>query len=352
MSVQSPQQFREVYEALEKFATAVGAQDSIRQLGESVLHLENDDRTLEALAKGIARRQTDLIDQFKALFVRLVPDITKLSAEQAAGLDRLANRLEALARNAPPTPAEQFYKGLNAVGILNYQNDRVTGERRFLSRFAKLKADPVVLDVGANVGDYSRLVRELSPAARIIAFEPHPISFGKLSETCREIRAEAHPIGLGDRPAQLDIFDYAENDGSQHASLYRTVIEQIHSKPATRTLVAIETLDEVVGKIGIDQIELLKVDTEGHELAVFKGAERLLAAQRIAVIQFEFNEMNAVSRSFFHDFREILSNYRLFRLLEDRVLSLENYRPPFMEVFAFQNIVGVRRDIDPSWLIK
>ena len=90
----------------------------------------------------------------------------------------------------------------------------------------------------------------------------------------------------------------------------------------------------------IDIIDFLKVDTEGHELAVLQGASSLIEDGRIGCIHFEFNEMNIVSRVFFLDFRELLHNYKLYRLLPNGLLPLGD-SPLETELFAYQNIVAL-----------
>jgi hypothetical protein len=60
--------------------------------------------------------------------------------------------------------------------------------------------------------------------------------------------------------------------------------------------------------------------------------------------------MNAVSPKSVRDFWDALAGYRLLRLLLDGVIPLDDYRPAFLEILAFQNIVAVRRDLDDSWL--
>ncbi len=76
----------------------------------------------------------------------------------------------------------------------------------------------------------------------------------------------------------------------------------------------------------------------------------MIEANTIDVIQFEFNEMNVISRVFMRDFFTLLPNYRIYRLLPDGVIAFQTYDPIFMEVFAFQNIACIRRDLDPSWI--
>ena len=249
------------------------------------------------------------------------------------------------------TNAGEAYKlALRAVGVLNYENDVVSGERRFLTRYLAKYPSAVIVDVGANCGRYSALARKLAPTATIHAFEPHPTSFDKLSQVARDLGICAHPLALGDSTSEIDFYDYADNQGSEHASVYREVIESIHRRPATTTRVRCETLDNIVRDLGLARINLLKIDTEGHELAVLKGARGLLEEDRIDVIQFEFNEMNIVSRVFMKDFFEVLKNYRIYRLQEKGVIEFAVYDPIFMEVFAYQNLACIHRNLDPHWI--
>jgi FkbM family methyltransferase len=245
-----------------------------------------------------------------------------------------------------------YFNGLHGVGILNYQNDLVSGERRFLTRFIEHYPQSIVLDVGANAGQYSTLVRELGKQTVVHAFEPHPTSFAELAHIAGVIGVTAHCFALGESLSEIEFFDYSDEAGSQHASVYREVIEGVHRRPASSQKVQCKTLDDVAEDLSLTHIGLLKIDTEGHELAVLKGAKRLLDKKKIDVIQFEFNEMNVISRVFMKDFFDLLPDYRFYRLLADGAISLENYDPTFMEVFAFQNIVCIRRDVDPSWILR
>ena len=93
---------------------------------------------------------------------------------------------------------EAYFDGLHAVGVLNYENSTVSGERRFLTRFLERNPTALVLDVGANAGQYSELVRELGPKTVVHAFEPHPVSFAALAQLAARIGVTAHPLALGE----------------------------------------------------------------------------------------------------------------------------------------------------------
>ena len=123
----------------------------------------------------------------------------------------------------------------------------------------------------------------------------------------------------------MHLYDHADNSGSSHASLYEATITEFHDRSAVKTSVPVETLDDVAMREGITYIHFLKIDTEGHELAVLSGATRLLRENRIGHIQFEFNALHVFSRVFFRDLRTILSNYNLYRLLPKGLLPRRKY---------------------------
>lgn len=126
-------------------------------------------------------------------------------------------------------PIQRYYEALNGVGILNYRNMQESGEARFLQHCLGRCEAPVVLDVGANVGTYSRAALEVCPSAAVFAFEPHPVSFRTLATVDARIRT--CNFALGDREETADFYDYGD-DGSEHASLYRLVIETVHQRPS------------------------------------------------------------------------------------------------------------------------
>jgi FkbM family methyltransferase len=274
----------------------------------------------------------------------------RAEAEQAAAshvreITELRLRLEA------EDPGEAFFAALRRVGVLNYATAELSGEARFLRGYATYWPRALILDVGANTGQFATTAREQAPRAIIRSFEPHPVAFARLAERAAGIGVTAEQLALGDSDGEVEIFDYADDAGSQHASVYREVIEGVHHRPAAGVKVRCARLDTLAREHGFGRIGLLKIDTEGHELAVLQGARGLLEAGAIDVIQFEFNEMNVISRVFMKDFFALLPGYRFFRLLPTGALHLEVYDPRFMEVFAYQNIVCIRRELYYGWLL-
>ncbi len=235
--------------------------------------------------------------------------------------------------------------GLSGLGVLNYTSARASGELHFLRRLLGGKRAPVCLDIGANRGLYAQMILTFSPGAHVHCFEPHPRTFLALRESLSARRSVTlNNCGCGDCPGELALFDYSEADGSSHASMHREVIEQLHNARSVEHRVPVQTIDDYVLAHGLPHIDLLKIDTEGHEFAVLRGATRTLADGKIDCIHLEFNEMNAISGVFFKQVFDMLSpGFRIYRLLPTSMLEIRQYKPVYCEIFAFQNIVAVRR---------
>lgn len=231
--------------------------------------------------------------------------------------------------------------GLYGLGLRNYENDYLSGEKHFLSLLGNC-GPLVVFDVGANIGSYSESIIKTNQEARIYAFEPHPTNFERLATSAREWGYQAINAALGDKTGQLKLYDYANNDGSQHASLYKDVIKDIHKSEVHSHEVTVQTLDAFVKENAITAVDLLKIDVEGNEYKVLQGAKQSITRGMIDMIHFEFNEMNVVSRTFLKDIIELLSGYRFYRMLPDGLIDLGEYKAYRMEIFAYQNIVAVR----------
>lgn len=119
---------------------------------------------------------------------------------------------------------------LSGLGILNYESDRLSGEDWFVNKYLRGRDGVIVLDVGANVGNYSRKILKVCPRATIFAFEPHPKTFLVLSEIVKEDNFIPVNAAVGETDGVRSLYDYELDDGSSHASLYQDVIEGVHKK--------------------------------------------------------------------------------------------------------------------------
>lgn len=143
------------------------------------------------------------------------------------------------------------------------------------------------VDVGANVGYYTALAaKQLERSGgRIIAFEPSPYAFEKLNS-----------MVLNNKLEQVTTVHAGLSDTAGQGRLYLNVEFHNHSptmvahENATATEITLVSLDEEVERLGIERIDLVKIDVEGHEAKVLTGAKRLLSKGGIRAILCEFNE--------------------------------------------------------------
>lgn len=241
-----------------------------------------------------------------------------------------------------------YHLGLRGLGVLNWQNEHLRGERDLLqSLMAKARPGDVVIDIGANEGDFSEMVLELASDAKVYAVEPHPKTFARLSRRLGD-KATCFNLALASSPGTAKLFDYSDRDGSSHASLHKSVITDIHKSDVSDVEVTVETLGNLARANGIADIFLLKIDAEGAEYDILSGAAEDLETGGLSVkyLQVEFNEMNAVSQSFIRDFEALLPDHTPHRILPGgRLLDISGHPPVLKEIFAYQNIVFVRRDL-------
>jgi FkbM family methyltransferase len=245
-----------------------------------------------------------------------------------------------------------FHLSLRGLGIKNHENYKVSGEIYFIKHILSkvIKTDlPLFFDVGANIGCYSDMLLDSFANASIHAFEPHPQNYSSLKKRLPSNRIKAHNIALGNIRGQMILYDIIDYDGSAYASLHKDVITEINRKDFVSLEVEVDTLDNFAEKEGISYIDFLKIDTEGHELAVLQGALNLLDRKSIGCIHFEFNEMNVISRTFFRDIRKVLHDYNFYRLLPRGLLPLDDDILT-TEIFAYQNIIALPKFTNP--LIK
>lgn len=229
-------------------------------------------------------------------------------------------------------------------GIGNYENSVVSGELFVLNQFlpSVFKDKKLVLfDVGANDGDTAVQFRRAFPNAKIFAFEPNKETYELLLSNCRTDNIVCENIALGEFEETRELVRYHNDPVTPHASLYQDVFLNLHMEnQIEKSKVRLTTLDNYTNEHKIDYIDFLKIDTEGHDLFVLKGATTLLNENRIGLIQFEFNEMNVISRVFLKDYYDCLRGYSFYRLSEKRLMPLGRYSSRY-EIFRFQNILAI-----------
>jgi FkbM family methyltransferase len=223
---------------------------------------------------------------------------------------------------------------------------RTNGELYSLKQLSHQWAQqPVTLfDVGANVGEFTLEILEVfrSRSFQLYTFEPSSRASSLLKQRVPDL-PHVHLVqkALGDKEGSADLF--FPDEGSALASLHQRDLSHIGREFGKKETISVTTLDRFCEEKKIEYVHLLKIDVEGHELAVLKGAQGMINRNAVEVIQFEFGGTSLDSRSYFKDFFQLLSpRYRIYRILPKGLRELKVYSEK-LEIFQSANYLAIRR---------
>jgi FkbM family methyltransferase len=153
-----------------------------------------------------------------------------------------------------------------------------TFERNERSALLKLiHSGMIVLDVGANQGYYTLMLsRIVGPSGMVFAFEPAQKEFEKLKRNVLEnklVNVSCENTAIGSQEARVDFFEGPSSMGS-YGSL-RPLAEEVTMK-TRKSSVEMTTLDDFVAGKALQNVHFIKIDVEGGELDVLRGAHHTL----------------------------------------------------------------------------
>jgi FkbM family methyltransferase len=191
------------------------------------------------------------------------------------------------------------------------------GRRPFhdMQRLLGQEREPVIFDVGANIGQSIESFLQIRRKAKIHAFEPSQETFGELSEKYRGTSSLfLNNVALG---SVAGTAEFVENTEPTMSSFLQPGAATWWGEVKQRVEVKVRTVDDYCDENGVDYIDILKLDTQGFDLEVMRGAGRLLAAQRIHLIYVEiiFSKM----------YRDLPRVDQIFGFLADRGFVLVSF---------------------------
>ena len=199
----------------------------------------------------------------------------------------------------------------------------------------------VALDVGANVGSWTGALLDIAPEAHVFAFEPSEAAFGALEARFRNFEnVSTINVAVGEEAGKAHLF--ADHPGSGLASLSPRRLDHFGIEFSHVEEVPVLTLDDWCERKGVTP-QLLKMDVEGHEMSVLRGAEKTL--NLVQVVQFEFGGANIDTRTYFQDFFYFFRavGFRIMRLSPRGLVQVPEYRE-HDESFQTTNYFAVRKD--------
>jgi FkbM family methyltransferase len=153
------------------------------------------------------------------------------------------------------------------------------------------RRSPVCIDVGAHVGQFVDLLRSSLRDPSIHAFEPAPEPFARLQSHCGAMpNVTLVNAGLGSEGGQISFNVYDNQTLNSFLPMLATGTGTLGGPKLVRSIpVPVHRLDDYAASAGLARIDLLKIDTQGYELKILRGASRLLADGRVRTILLELN---------------------------------------------------------------
>ena len=227
-------------------------------------------------------------------------------------------------------------RSLRLMGVGAGAEPHASGEWALVEELKRRHAQhgqPLTLfDVGANKGQFLwmalRLLQGRGIPFHVHAFEPGEEAFRVLRERFGEHpHVSLNHLALGSESGEAELF--YDQAGSGLASLSRRKLDHFGIRFDHSERVPIETLERYCARRGVPAIDLLKLDVEGHELDVLRGASALFRERRIRMASFEFGGANVDTRTYLRDFWEFFEEHGmgpLHRILPSgRLAPLRGY---------------------------
>jgi FkbM family methyltransferase len=238
-----------------------------------------------------------------------------------------------------------FFKALAGFGrSLNrlYENRNhdiySNGEIIVLKKIARTNPG-IIIDAGANVGDYSILANQIMPACKIYAFEPVESTFQHLLSNIKDLK-NVVPIkkGLFKENCELAINLFASNE---HSSIYD--IEGLPIGSDSQQKIELVRGDDFIKDNQIDSIDFLKLDVEGAEYDALLGFENAIKHGAIKAVQFEYGYINISTKKLLVDYYHFFeANGYIVGKIFPKLVEFRKYHFKY-EDFIGPNFIAVKK---------
>ena len=180
-----------------------------------------------------------------------------------------------------------------------------------MSNLAKQGITPnTVLDVGANVGQFSVAASKFFPKAKIHSFEPQPECVGRLSRNVKKLdNIKVYPLALGEYEGEIKFYVNSHNHSSSILPLaesHRVAFPE--AQESEEITVDLSMLDKVLSGVDIVSPCLLKLDVQGYEVHALRGGMDTLRKVDFVILESSFKPMYK-GESLFMDVVKVMQEF-------------------------------------------
>ena len=197
-----------------------------------------------------------------------------------------------------------FGRSMNRLYENRNHDIQSNGELCILQKLSTLNPT-VIVDGGANKGNYSLWARQYCSTADIYAFEPVVDTFDKLQQNVGDydqIFCINHGLFNTETTKEIHLFS-----SDTHASVFD--IQGIPYSSTGTSEISLIRGDQFFKERGIQHIDLLKLDLEGAEYDALTGFEEMIKAGQIRMIQFEYGYINITTKKLLIDFYQFFQKH-------------------------------------------
>jgi FkbM family methyltransferase len=161
-----------------------------------------------------------------------------------------------------------------------------------------------IIDVGANAGQFARMVQKIFPEANIYCFEPLPAPFGEISRWAKnqQDKIKVFNLSLGDAEGNAEMSYHLKHSPSSSFLKTTELCEALYplTKNQSSIIVKQTTLDKIMAgfpKPPSPEI-LIKIDVQGYEINVIRGGLETLSKSKACIIEINLYELYKSQPSF------------------------------------------------------
>lgn len=147
-----------------------------------------------------------------------------------------------------------------------------------------------ILDIGANIGQFSTVIHKVLPNAAIYAFEPLKDCYEELLNNMRDVpNFKAFNFALGEEDSEAEIYrnKYSHSSSLLHmADLHKQAFPC--TKNITREEIIVKRLDGIVDTLLLENDLLIKIDVQGYEDKVILGGYKVISKARMLIVETSF----------------------------------------------------------------
>ncbi|MEO8231504.1 MAG: FkbM family methyltransferase [Ignavibacteriota bacterium] len=232
------------------------------------------------------------------------------------------------------------------MGIGAGTNVKESGEFILIKKILQSqKNNAVIFDVGANVGTFSNLViTKLTGKLnfKVHSFEPSKSTFKELENNVKASdNIFLNNFAFGNKKGTAELFfDYP---GSGLASLTKRKLDHFNINFNHSENILVDTIDNYCASKNINNIDLLKIDVEGHELDVLLGGAEMFNNKQIKMVSFEFGGSNIDTRTYYRDFFYFFNELKMkiYRITPSSLLIPMNDYDEMYEQFRTTNFLAI-----------